>query len=300
MTPRRSIKHRLLSPVMMLLLASLFWAGNTVIARGVVGEVPPFALSFWRWLLALVFLLPVGIRPVQAQWPLVRRQLPLLAALAATSVAAYNTLLYLALQTTTAINATLVASSMPVMIILLSWVWLGERVGWAQALGVLLSLIGVVAVIARGDFGLLADLRFQTGDLWVLAAVFSWAVYSVMLRRHPTGLTPMALLTVLVALGVPFILPFYVWEMAQGLGFAVTPTTLMVMLYVGLFPSVLAYYFWNEGVAAVGANTAGLYAYLMPVFTAFLAVLFLGEALRWFHIAGLALIVLGIGLARRR
>lgn len=300
MTPRRSIKHRLLSPVMMLLLASLFWAGNTVIARGVVGEVPPFALSFWRWLLALVFLLPVGIRPVQAQWPLVRRQLPLLAALAATSVAAYNTLLYLALQTTTAINATLVASSMPVMIILLSWVWLGERVGWAQALGVLLSLIGVVAVIARGDFGLLADLRFQTGDLWVLAAVFSWAVYSVMLRRHPTGLTPMALLTVLVALGVPFILPFYAWEMAQGLGFAVTPTTLMVMLYVGLFPSVLAYYFWNEGVAAVGANTAGLYAYLMPVFTAFLAVLFLGEALRWFHIAGLALIVLGIGLARRR
>ncbi len=300
MTPRRPTKHRLLSPVMMLLLASLFWAGNTVIARGVVGEVPPFALSFWRWLLALVILLPVGVRPVRAQWPLVRRQLPLLAALAATSVAAYNTLLYLALQTTTAINATLVASSMPVMIILLSWLWLGERAGPAQLAGVLLSLAGVLAVIADGDLGVLAAFRFQSGDMWVLAAVFSWAVYSVMLRRHPTGLTPMALLTVLVALGVPFILPFYLWEMAQGLGFAVTPSTIAVMLYMGLFPSVLAYYFWNEGVAAVGANTAGLYAYLMPIFTALLAVLFLGEALRWFHIIGLALIVVGIGLARRR
>lgn len=298
-SPKR-LRQRLLSPHILLLLTAAFWAGNAVIARGSVGTMPPLALSFWRWLAALLILLPFGLPRLRSQWPLIRRHLPILTVLAATSVAAYNTMLYLALQTTTAINAMLVASSMPMVIILLSWLWLGEGIGLRQGFGVLVSLAGVLAVIGRGDVRVLAGLELQVGDLWVLAAVMSWSVYSVLLRRHPTGIDPTAMLTVLCIIGTALILPLYLWELAAGQDFVLTWHTAGVIGYLALFPSALAYYFWNQGVAAVGANTAGLYAYVVPVFAAVLAVVFLGEELRWFHAAGLALIFLGIWLARKR
>lgn len=292
--------RRLASPHVLMLLPVLFWAGNAIIGRASVGEIPPFALSFWRWVVALLVLLPFGLPRVMAEWAKIRPRLGLLVVLAVTSVSAYNTLLYLALQTTSAINAILVAASMPIVIVVLSWLWLGEAVGLKRGVGVLVSLAGVLAVIARGDLAVLAGFQLQIGDAWMLMAVLSWAVYSVLLRRTPAGLDPVALLTVLMALGVPFILPFYLWELSQGLLWQPTPKTLAVIAYVGIFPSVLAYYFWNEGVAALGANTAGQYTYLMPVFTAILAVIFLGESFRWFHAAGLGLIFFGIWLATPR
>jgi drug/metabolite transporter (DMT)-like permease len=300
MPPSTDLLRRLTSPYVLMLLPILFWAGNAIIGRASVGEIPPFALSFWRWVVALVILLPFGLPRVMAQRARIRRRLGLLVVLAVTSVAAYNTLLYLALQTTSAINAILLAAAMPIMIVVLSWLWLGEAIGWKRGVGVLVSLAGVLAVVARGDMAVLAALQLQTGDAWMLMAVLSWAVYSVLLRRHPAGLDPVALLTVLVALGVPCILPFYLWELSQGQVWQPTAETLAIIAYVGIFPSVLAYYFWNEGVAALGANTAGQYTYLMPVFTAILAVIFLDESFRWFHAAGLGLIFFGIWLATPR
>lgn len=290
----------LLSPYVLLLLPALFWAGNAVIGRAVVGDLPPFTLSFWRWVGAALILLPVGLPRVWAQREHLRGRWSELLALALTSVAAYNTLLYLALQTTTAINATLVACSMPIVIIALSWLWLGETIGPRQGVGVVVSLGGVLLVIARGDPATLLALQLQPGDGWMLVAVLSWAVYSVLLRRHPTRLDPLALLTVLVLLGTPMILPLYLWELAAGRVWTPTPSGLAVIAYVAVFPSVLAYYYWNQGVARLGANTAGMYAYLVPIITAILAVVFLGERFRWFHAAGLGLIFLGIWLASRK
>lgn len=287
----------LLSPYAVMLLPILFWAGNAVLGRAVVGEIPPFTLSFWRWTGAALILLPIGLPRLLAQRERLRGRWPLLVALAVTSVAAYNTLLYLALQTTTAINAMLVGCSMPVVILALSWAWLGETIRPRQWAGVLLSLVGVIVVIARGDLAVLRGLQFQPGDAWMTVAVLSWAVYSVMLRRHPTGLDPLALLTLLVLLGLPFIAPLYLWELAQGKVWQPAPHTLAVMAYVAVLPSVAAYYLWNQGVARLGPATAGLYTNLMPVATAVLAVLFLGESFRWFHAAGLVTIFLGIWLA---
>lgn len=287
----------LLSPYVIMLLPVLFWAGNTVLGRAMVGDIPPFTLAFWRWVGASLILLPIGLPRLLAQRDRLRGRWPVLLALAATSVAAYNTLLYLALQTTTAINAMLVGCTMPIVIIALSWAWLGERIGPRQGAGVALSLVGVLLVIARGDPAALLALQLQPGDGWMTVAVISWAVYSVLLRRHPTGIEPLALLTVLVLLGTLAILPLYLWELAQGLVWRPEPRTLAVVAYIAVFPSVLAYYLWNQGVAKLGANTAGLYANLMPIVTAILAVLFLGETFRWFHAAGLALIFLGIWLA---
>lgn len=287
----------LVSPYVLMLLPILFWAGNAVLGRAVVGEIPPFTLSFWRWVGAALILLPFGLPRLLAQRERLRGRWPLLVALAVTSVASYNTLLYLALQTTTAINAMLVGCSMPVVILALSWAWLGETIRPRQWAGVLLSLAGVVLVIARGDPAVLQGLQVQPGDAWMTVAVLSWAVYSVMLRRHPTGIDPLALLTLLVLLGLPFIAPLYLWELARGLVWQPTPHTLAVMAYVAVLPSIAAYYLWNQGVARLGPGTAGLYTNLMPVATAILAVLFLGETFHWFHAAGLVTIFLGIWLA---
>lgn len=292
--------HPLLSPHVLMLVPVFSWAANAVIGRAVAGELPPFALSFWRWVAALLILLPFGLSPALRRLPEIRRNFGWLLLLALTSVTAYNTLLYLAAQTTTAINITLVASAMPTVILLLSWAWLGERIGLARGGGVVLAAVGVLAVIARGDWATLRALEWRIGDAWMLVAVLSWSVYTVLLRRRAIGLEPMALLTVLVALGVPFIFPLYAWEMAQGLEFAVSPRLLAVIGFVGLFPSVLAYYCWNVGVATLGPGTAGLYSYLVPVVAAALAMAFLGESFQWFHAAGMALIFAGVWLASWR
>ncbi len=296
MSPRRL----LLSPYLLTALPPLFWAGNAVVGRAVVGELPPVAMSFWRWAVALAILLPVGLPLLLREAAVIRRHWRVLLALSVTSVTAYNTLLYLALQSTTAINATLVGSSLPIAILGLSWVWLGERTTPRQLAGFALSLAGVLAVIARGDPQVLLALELRPGDLWMLAATLSWAVYSVLLRRHPVPLRPVALLTLQVALGLLCLLPFYGWELALGLRATASPQTLAAILYVAVFASIAAYYFWNKGVAELGPGTAGQYAYLIPVFTAVLAVLFLGEQFQWFHAAGLVLIFGGIWVATRK
>lgn len=293
------LRGLLLSPYVLMALPPLFWAGNAVVGRAVVGDLPPIALAFWRWCLALLILLPMGGPGLIGQRAVIRRHWRVLLALSVTSVTAYNTLLYLALQSTTAINATLVGSTIPIAILALSWVWLGSRTTLQQALGVAVSLVGVLAVIARGDVAALLALRLHAGDLWMLAATLSWAVYSVLLRRYPVPLSPFALLTLQVAVGLLVLAPLYGLELATGRTMAVTPAALAAIAYVGVFASVAAYYFWNFGVARLGPGIAGQYAYLIPVFTAILATLFLGEQFRWFHAAGLVLIFGGIWVATR-
>jgi len=299
MTPANKFRRFLLSPYLLLLLPCLFWAGNAVIARASVGLVPPIGLAFWRWTLALILLLPFGLPRLWPKRHLIRRHFGVLAALAATSVAAYNTLLYLALQTTTAINATLVAAALPIVTIGLSWGLLGEGITRRQAVGVLVSLGGVLVVISQGQAAVLLGLELRRGDLWVLLATLIWAFYSVLLRRHPLPFDAIGLLTLLVAIGTAMILPFHLWELSTGADFAWNWETAAIVGYVGIFPSILALYFWNQGVAALGANVAGQYSNVVPVFTAVLATLFLGESFRWYHTLGLVLIFAGIWLATR-
>lgn len=294
-----SFRARLLSPAVTMVLPPLFWAGNAVAGRLAVGQLPPIALAFWRWLFALLLILPFGLPRVVAQRNEVRRRWKVLALVALFSVTAYNTLLYVALTSTTAVNATLVSAAIPVAIVLLSRLWLGEAVGLRQAAGIVISLAGVVLVIARGDPARLLALGLQPGDFWVLAAVASWAVYSVLLRRHPSDLSPLALLTVQMILGWLFLVPFYLWELTTAQVFLLTWQSAGLIAFVAVFPSILAYHLWNQGVASLGANLAGQYTYLIPVFTALLAVLLLGESFRWFHAAGLVAIVGGIRLAAK-
>jgi len=280
-----------------LVLTALFWAGNAVVARGTVGEIPPVALAFWRWVIALTILSPVGVPRVVRQWRVIRQHWRVLWALATLSVGLFNSLLYLAAQSTGAINITLVNSTIPVVVALLSWLLLGEAPNRVQSTGIAAALLGMLTIVARGDPGVFVGLEFNAGDVIMVAAVLVWGCYSVLLRRHAVPLHPVALLTVLIALGLPVIVPFYLWELASGGGFTPRLGLLPALGYVGVFPSILAYLFWNIGVHRVGPTRAAVFIYLLPVFAAGLAVTFLGESLHLYHAVGGLLILVGLLLA---
>ena len=289
-----SMSAKGVSPYLLLVLTTLFWSGNFVLARSVRLEVPPIGLSFWRWTLAGALLLPLVWRDMRRAWPLVRSHPGLVTGLALLGVTGFNTFVYLGLQTTTAANAVLLQSVVPLFIILLSWLVLRIGITLHQGTGILLSLAGVLVIVTRGDPQRLLSLEVSGGDLWVLAAVISWSLYSVYLKRLPPGLNGFALLGYTVAIGVLGILPLYLWEMGQGRFVVLSPVTIGSVLYVALFPSLLAYLFWNRAVAQVGPGRAGQFIHLIPVFGSLLSVLLLGERLHLYHLAGVSLVALGI------
>lgn len=284
----------------LLVLPPLIWAGNALVGRALVGAVTPFELAFWRWLIALVLLVPFTLRDVIAHRRVLLRHWPVVVTMGLCSVGGYNTFLYMAVQTTTAINATLVGASMPLMILILSAVWLGEKVRVAQMVGIAISVVGVLAVVTHGEIGRLLQLTFTPGDGLMLLSTLCWAVYSVMLRRYPLNVPGTTLLTVLIVVGLAAITPFYVWQRLHAPVLQVEPAVIGAILYTAILASLVAYYLWNRGVIAVGAATAGLYTYLIPLFTAVLAVLLLGESFRSYHAVGTVLIFAGVALATRR
>ena len=288
------------SPYLLLSLTAFFWATNWVVGRAMRNEMPPVAMGFWRWTIALLILLPFAAPELRSKWHVVRANWLTLTLLGILGAIAFNTLIYVGLQYTAATNGVLFNSISPVLIILLSWVVSRERISKLQACGVVLSLCGVLVIVARGDATTLAAFHFNRGDLWLIAAMVLWAFYTIVLRRRPPELSAMGFLTAMLLLSLPFLLPFYLWEFSQRGGFAVTPATVAALAYYGTIPSIAAYLFWNRGVAQVGPNKAGLFVHLMPLFGAVLSVVFLGERLYAYHYAGAVLIFTGIRLTTRR
>lgn len=287
------------NPYLLLTLSVFFWSGNFVIARAVAGDIPPIALSFWRWAVASLIILPWVVGPLRRQWWLLRRNLPRMLVLALLSVAAFNTLVYLGLQTTTAINGLLLQSSMPLQIIVLNWIIYRCHTTISEGISVLVSLCGVLLIIGAGDPLSLLQGEWRSGDLWILAAVFSWGFYTLFLHWRPEELEPLAFLGFIIPVGALMILPLYLWELSSGVGFEPSTNNLLAITYVGIFPSVFSYLFWNRGVQALGANKAGHFIHLNPVFGSILAVLFLGEVFAWYHLAGALLVGMAIVMSLR-
>jgi len=283
----------------LLICTSLFWAGNWVVARGLQGHMSPVAMAFWRWFGALVLLAPFVARPIVAEWPLLRRSWRFLTLLAVLGVASFNTLSYTGLKYTTATNGVLLNSVIPVLIITIAVVFLRERLTAGQAIGVLVSFAGVLTIVAQGDLEALLRLRLNPGDLWVLAAMLCWAVYTICLRWRPPELSSRAFTGAVIALGLTLLLPVFLWDYGAGSRTHWNAATLSAVAYFAIFPSVLAYFFWNAAVARVGGERAGTFIHLMPVFGAVLASVFLGEALLWYHFVGALLIFSGIFAASR-
>jgi drug/metabolite transporter (DMT)-like permease len=302
MAQEQEPSHRRLlgSPYLLLSLASLSWAGNWVVGRAMRDDMPPVAMGFWRWTIALLILLPFAAPELRRKWAVVRANWATLTLLGVLGAVAFNTMIYYGLQYTAATNGVLFNSITPILIVLASWAVFRERLSLIQACGIGVSLAGVVAIVSRGDLQMLTSLQFNRGDIWLIAAMFLWAIYTIVLRRRPPQLSAMAFLAAMLLLSLPFLLPFYLWELAVRGGFRISPGTVSALAYYGTLPSVVAYLFWNRGVAQVGANKAGLFVHLMPVFGAVLSVIFLGERLYGYHFAGAAMIFGGIWLTTRR
>ncbi len=281
-------------PYLLLMLTTLFWSGNFVLSRGMHTAIPPMTLSFWRWAIALLILLGLAHRHLFSQRHLFRRHHRFILVQSLLGVTGFNTLLYQAMQYTTAINAVLVNSCIPVLIVLFSWLLYGETMRIRQCLGVLVSLLGVLSIMAKGEVATLLQVSFNHGDLLVLAAAVVWALYSSNLKQYPQELHPLAYLTMINTIGLLGILPLYLLELHSGKTFTPNPATVATILYVAVFASVLAFIFWNQAIRAIGAVKAGPFVHLMPVFSTTLAVLFLGETVTWYHAMGVLLIFGGI------
>jgi drug/metabolite transporter (DMT)-like permease len=273
-------------------VAPMCWAGNIVLAKGVAAMIPPAALSFWRWAVAFLILLPLTWPYVKRDWKTAVAGWRILGLLALFGVTSFNTLLYLAMHTTTAINGALIQTTMPAVIIVISLILYGERVSRIQAAGVGLCVVGAGVVVIKGHWQALIDMTLVQGDLLMIVAVVLYALYSALLPKRP-AMHPMSFMTYTFGLGCLGLLPLYLWEMSVLGTFTLTPGVAGSIAYVAIFPSIVAYFCWNRGVAVIGANRTGLFINLIPVFAATLAVIFLGESLKSYHLAGMILIVVG-------
>ncbi|MBP5997865.1 MAG: DMT family transporter [Azonexus sp.] len=292
--------HFYTNPYLLLTLTVLFWSGNMVVGRGIRADVPPLALAFWRWAIAFVLVLPLAWPHFRAQLPLLKKGWKPVLILGVLGVGGYNTFAYLALQYTSATNAVLLNSFIPVATIAISWAFLGKHLRRLEGLGVFISLCGALTIIARGDLAILTHLKLNAGDVWMLGAVLVWAIYTVGLAWRPAGVHPMLMLAAMTAVGLAALAPAYAWEMMQGRQINVHLGSLASLAYVGIFPSFLGYIFYNRGVAEVGANKASLFIHLMPVFGTILSAIFLAEIPQWYHYLGIGLIFTGIWLTTKK
>jgi drug/metabolite transporter (DMT)-like permease len=286
-------------PYLLLTLAILFWSGNTVVGRAVRAEIPPLAFSFWRWCTAAIIILFIASPHLKKDWPVIRRNGPVLLLLSAIGIAAFNSLLYSGLQWTTAINAFLLQAMMPVFIVWLSFLIFREKVTFGQIMGLLICLAGAIVIITKGDSTLLIALSLNHGDIYIFTAVVFYASYSALLRLRPP-VHDLTFMAVTFAIGTFLLLPLYLWETFSGRPMELNRTSLIAVGYVALFPSIVSYFCFNRGIALVGANRGGMFLYLMPVFGSVLAMVFLGESFQWFHFLGIGFILPGLLLAVRR
>ena len=302
--------HRLTPATLaLLLIPPLMWAGNAVVGRMMQGSIPPITFNLLRWVLAGVLLLPLAawvLRPGSGLWPQ-RRRFALLGLL---GVGLYNALQYMALKTSTPINVTLVASSIPIWMLLLGRVLYGVPIARRAAIGAVLSLAGVAVVLARGDWAQLGALRLVAGDGWMLLAALTWAWYSWLLVRPPAGGDPPAIKADWAAFLMAQMVMGLAWSgmLAAGEWFTLPAGTTIewgwplaaALVYVAIGPSLIAYRCWGAGVARVGPAVAGFFSNLTPLFAALMSATLLGEPPRLYHAAGFVLIVGGILVSSRR
>jgi drug/metabolite transporter (DMT)-like permease len=285
-------------PFLLVSITYLVWAINIVLGRYAAGHIPPIALTFWRWALAFFILLPFAWPHLKRDWPIVRRHVWILTVLSIFGTAGYNALAYYGLQYTEAINALLIQSTMPMAVGLMAFLLLGDRLTARQMIGIAISFLGVVVILVRGDAGALLSIAFNRGDIWFILAMLDFAVYSALVKKRP-AMHPISFLAVTMGWGTLWLIPVYIWEIASGAHMTFDVKTVWILIYVAVFPSIVAYICFNRGIELVGPNRAAALYPLIVVFGSVIAMVFLGERPQLFHLAGFVLVIAGLLLATR-
>jgi drug/metabolite transporter (DMT)-like permease len=276
----------------------MVWGGNFVVARVVHADIPPVTLAFWRWAVAFVVIAIISAPHIKKDWPVIRKHYKFLAFVGVLSVGLFNTLVYYGAHTTEAHNISIIASTSPIWILLMASIANRQGLSLFQVIGNLVAIGGAVLVIVRGDIAVLQSFTFAKGDFFVLTAAIVWALYCVLLRYKPASIHSSSFLMALVSAGLLFLLPFYGYEYRQSGGIVVDSDVLLIFTYLGVGASVIAWYAWNESTYVLGAQKTGVIYYTMPLFTGASAIIFLGEAVHWFHAVGFLLVIGGIQISR--
>ena len=274
--------------------ATALWSGNFIIARGLSDNIPPVSLAFYRWIVAVIVFTPFAIKSLYREWPIIKKHVAYFSITSFLGITTFNTFIYIAGQTTTAMNLSLIAITFPIFIILFSRILYKELLTVKKGLGITLVLIGVLFLITKGKISTLLSISFTIGDIWMLIASIIFAVYSLFLRNKPEGMSVKALQLSTFILGLLFLFPFFLWEQTRVHQSFLNQTTIPAILYVGIFASLCAFVLWNKSIIILGPSKAGMIYYTLPLFSGFLGFLFLHESINMIHFYSIILIFSGI------
>ena len=284
-----------------LILATLFWSGNFIVGKAAsLFEIPPFTLNFYRWTFAWLILAPFTLKEILQKKNYILENIKLILILGITSITVFNSIVYYSLNFTQVISGVLMISTIPVMIIFFCWILKIEKTNFYQILGVIFSLLGVAVIVTKADLGKLFSLNFNKGDLWMVVAMFSWAMYSALLKKKKFDLTHISFLQTIITAGLILLLPAYLIEMALGYKLNVNLPFVLTLSYVVLFPGLASFFFWIKGISIIGSNRSGIFLHLMPIFSTVMAVLIFNEKFMDFHLIGATLIIAGIVLSSKK
>ena len=285
----------------LLILTTLFWSGNFIVGKAAsLFEIPPFTLNFYRWVFAWLILAPFTLPEIIRKKNYILENIGLIIILGITSVTIFNSIVYYSLNFTQVISGVLTISAIPVMIIFFCWLFKIEKTNIYQISGVIFSLLGVVVIIAKADLNILLNLNFNKGDLWMVFAMFSWAIYSALLRKKKFELSQLSLLQTIISAGLIFLLPAYLIELVLGYKVSIHLPFVLTLTYVVIFPGLASFIFWIKGISIIGSNRSGIFLHLMPIFSTILAIIIFKEKFMIYHFIGAILIVTGIYLSNKK
>ena len=284
-----------------LLLTVTFWAGNFIVGKyASLYEVPPFSLNFYRWFFAWLILAPFTLPEIIKKKEYILQNYKLFVILGVTSITIFNSIVYYSLNFTQVISGVLMISTIPVMIMFFSSILKIEKTNVFQIIGVILSFLGVIIIITKANFEILKNLDFNKGDITMVVAMFSWALYSTLLKRQKYELSQLSLLQVVMSFGLIFLIPIYFIEYQVGFRINLDKPFILILSYVVLLPGLASFILWIKGISMIGANRSGVFLHLMPIFSAVMAMIFFNEKFMFYHILGACFIITGILLSNRK
>ena len=284
-----------------LLLTVTFWAGNFVVGKfASFYNVPPFSLNFYRWLFAWLILMPFTISEIIKKKEYIISNYKIFLVLGITSITIFNSIVYYSLNFTQVISGVLMISTIPVMIMFFSSILKIEKTNLFQIIGVILSIAGVIIIITKANFEILKSLNFNKGDITMVLAMFSWALYSTLLKRQKYELSQISLLQVVISFGLIFLIPIYFIEYQIGFRINIDTPFILILSYVVLFPGLASFILWIKGIALIGANRSGVFLHLMPIISALMAMIIFDEKFMFYHILGACFIISGILLSNKK